>query len=65
MFGSSRDTRKRGWLENHQAKRIKKPIRFVMRRMLLIIGKSNHAFRKLGFFVENKGSAMHRTFRGS
>ncbi|WP_375643477.1 MULTISPECIES: hypothetical protein [unclassified Bartonella] len=38
---------------------------FVMRRMLLIIGKSNRAFRKLGVFVENKGSAMHRTFRGS
>ncbi|WP_375671799.1 hypothetical protein [Bartonella sp. AA16SXTY] len=38
---------------------------FVMRRMLLIIEKSNRAFRKLGGFVENKGSAMHRTFRGS
>ncbi|WP_375648449.1 hypothetical protein [Bartonella sp. MU70NMGDW] len=38
---------------------------FVMRRMLLIIGKGNSAFRKLGGFVENKGIAMHRTFRGS
>ncbi len=38
---------------------------FVMRRMLLIIGKSNRAFRKLGSFVENKGNTMHRTFRGS
>ncbi len=38
---------------------------FVMRKMLLIIGKSNRAFRKLGGFIKNKESAMHRTFRGS
>ncbi|WP_375620246.1 hypothetical protein [Bartonella sp. TS25HLJMH] len=31
----------------------------------LIIWKSNCAFRKLGFFVENKGSVMHRTFSGA
>ncbi|WP_375660988.1 hypothetical protein [Bartonella sp. CL71SXKL] len=37
----------------------------VMRRLLLIIWKSNRAFRKSGLFVENKESAMHRTFRGS
>ncbi|WP_375644505.1 MULTISPECIES: hypothetical protein [unclassified Bartonella] len=38
---------------------------FVMMRLLFIIWKSNCAFRKSGFFVENKGSAMHRTFSGS
>ncbi|WP_375696356.1 hypothetical protein [Bartonella sp. AP331QHHD] len=38
---------------------------FVMMRLLLIIWKSNRAFRKSGLFVKNKESAMHRTFLGS
>ncbi|WP_375636968.1 MULTISPECIES: hypothetical protein [unclassified Bartonella] len=52
-------------MKNQSCKENKEAYQVCNEEDALIIWKSNRAFRKSGWFVENKASTMHRTFSGS